>query len=145
MAGFVLDRGLQTFDISDPDGTVVGSIRLNPSDLGLAARWAEAGKKIGELTQAPMDTVEAIGSLDEQIKAQIDFAFGSPVSVVLFQGASSLALCADGRLVVENVLDAITPVIQGAQQAAVKASAEHVKGYAKKYQGSNLGLAPGQK
>ena len=33
-----IDRGLKSYDVKDADGTLIGTIRFNPSDIGLAGR-----------------------------------------------------------------------------------------------------------
>ena len=42
-----IDRGLKSYDVKDADGTLIGTIRFNPSDIGLAGLFA-AGWTIGE-------------------------------------------------------------------------------------------------
>ena len=39
-----IDRGLKSYDIEDADGTPLGTIYVNPADLGIAARLDEARK-----------------------------------------------------------------------------------------------------
>lgn len=145
MAVLSIDRGLKSYDICDPDGTTVGTIRFNAQDLGLAGRWKEAEEAIRDLANTPIDSAEALVELDRSIKAQLDKAIGMPVSDVVFQGASSLAVCEDGQLVIENVLSALSPVILNAQKAAVDTVNKRIASHTEKYQGSAEGLAPGQK
>lgn len=144
-----INFGLKSYPIEDEDGNVLGAIRFNPSDVGLATRWESARKAIKEATDTMPKSgdgmLEALGELDTQVKAQLDYAFGTPVSAVLFQQVSSLALCGDGRMVIENVLDALAPVVEEAQQTAVKAGEARVKAKTAKYEGTTRGLAPGQK
>ena len=73
-----------------------------------------------------------------------DYIFGTPVSDVFFAGVSSLAFCEDGSLVAEAVLDAVTPMLTQAVEAAAKASAARIARHADVYQGSTAGLAPEQ-
>lgn len=49
-----IDRGLKSYDVKDADGTLIGTIRFNPSDIGLAGRMEEARAKIAEITAAPV-------------------------------------------------------------------------------------------
>ena len=102
MAGFVLDLGLETFEVQDSEGNVRGTICFNPSDPGLAGRWDAVQKRLAELAERPegLQGMEDIAQLDAELKAGIDQAFGSPVSGVLFGPVSSLAICADGFLAV---------------------------------------------
>jgi len=54
-------------------------------------------------------------------------------------------MCDDGRMVLENVLESLAPIIKEAQETAVEAGQHRVAERTKKYQGTALGLAPGQK
>ena len=84
----VIDLGYQTYEIKAPDGEVVGSIRINPSDPALAGRWQKAEEEM-ERCRAQIEAETAAGS--GQIKNAIDYAFGSRVSDVLFGGNSAFA------------------------------------------------------
>ena len=86
------------------------------------------------------ETVE----LDKRIKEKIDYALGSSVSDVLFGGLSCFAMCEDGKLVFEHILDALSPLIEEAQTTAAKAAEERIKQRTEAYEGSAAGLAPGQ-
>ena len=88
-------------DVTDADGTVLGTVRLNLADAGLMGRFEEARRKIEAMVQdagadANPDTMIAV---DKAVKEQLDYAFGAEVSPVFFGGMSSLALCEDGELV----------------------------------------------
>ena len=128
-----IDRGLKSYDVKDADGTLIGTIRFNPSDIGLAGRMEEARAKIAEITAAPVTGPEDLVEWDRQVRHWFDYIFGTPVSDVFFAGVSSLAFCEDGSLVAEAVLE-----------AAAKASAARIARHADAYQGSTAGLAPEQ-
>ena len=68
MAGlFVLDLGLETFDVQDSEGNVRGTICFNPSDPGLAGRWDAVQKRLAELAERPesLQGMEDIAQLDD--------------------------------------------------------------------------------
>ena len=138
-----IDRGFKTYDIRDSDGTLAGTIRFNPADPGIAGRLDEAAGKIEPLRGKPV-TPENMLELDKAIRDQLDYAFGSPVSDVLFGGNSAVAFCDNGRLLIENVLDAISPVVRAEIESAQKASADRMEKYTAPYKDSTAGLAPGQ-
>ena len=135
-----IDRGLKSYDVKDADGTLIGTIRFNPSDIGLAGRMEEARAKIAEITAAPVTGPEDLVEWDRQVRHWFDYIFGTPVSDVFFAGVSSLAFCEDGSLVAEAVLDAVTPMLTQAVEAAAKASAARIARHADAYQGSTAGL-----
>lgn len=119
-----IDRGYKSYDVTDADGTVLGTVRLNLADAGLMGRFEEARRKIEAMVQdagvdANPDTMIAV---DKAIKEQLDYAFGAEVSPVFFGGMSSLALCEDGELVPEKVMEAVVPIFEDATGKAVAAS-----------------------
>ena len=113
-----IDRGLKSYDVKDADGTLIGTIRFNPSDIGLAGRMEEARTKIAEITAAPVTGPEDLVEWDRQVRHWFDYIFGTPVSDVFFAGVSSLAFCEDGSLVAEAVL---TQVANESKDATVVA------------------------
>lgn len=139
-----IDLGQKTYEIVDADGHHIGEIQMNPSDIGLVGRWKECQTKINEFLARKISSPEELMELDRLIKAQLDYAFGSSISDVVFHNVSSLATCEDGKLVLETVMEALTPVIQQAQMKAMEESAKRIAHYTADYDGSERGLAPGQ-
>lgn len=138
-----IDRGIKSYDIVDADGHPAGTIRLNPADPGLAGRWEAVEKELEPYKGTDISISETV-ELDKRIKEKIDYALGSSVSDVLFGGLSCFAMCEDGKLVFEHILDALSPLIEEAQTTAAKAAEERIKQRTKAYEGSTAGLAPGQ-
>ena len=140
MAMLKIDLGLKSFEVCDTDGNTLGTIRFNPSDPGLLPRWKDAEKRVRELASTPegeYDTADGLAMLDREVKAQIDHAFGTPVSEVFFQQVSSLAICEDGSMVLDHVLEA--------QKTAQANSEARIKAHTGKYEGKAIGLAPEQR
>ena len=148
MASLKIDLGLKSFEVCDTDGNTLGTIRFNPSDPGLLPRWKDAEKRVRELASTPegeYDTADGLAMLDREVKAQIDHAFGTPVSEVFFQQVSSLAICEDGSMVLDHVLQAVEPIILEAQKTAQANSEARIKAHTGKYEGKAIGLAPEQR
>ena len=141
-----LDRGLKRYDIKDADGTPLGTVYVNPADLGIAARLDEARQTVQALADSLGDDVDAekIRDVDRQIKEQVDYIFGGEASTVFFKGTSALALCEDGALLLEKVFAAFAPIIEDAVGDAMKASEKRMKKHTAAYADARKGLAPGQ-
>lgn len=147
MQEITLDRGLKSFEVKDIDGTVIGTVRFNPADLGLAGRFEEARRAIAALANdaGGIDSADDLIELDRKVREQFDYAFGNKVSDVLFAGVSPFAVCDDGALLAEKVLEAFAPMIEQATEAALKESKNRAARRAEKYQKDKAaGLAPGQ-
>ena len=122
-----IDRGYKSYDVTDADGTVLGTVRLNLADAGLMGRFEEARRKIEAMVQdagvdANPDTMIAV---DKAIKEQLDYAFGAEVSP-------------------EKVMEAVIPIFEDATGKAVAASNARKAQRLEKYRDKRVGLAPGQ-
>ena len=149
-----LDLGVKTYEIKDPDGNVTGVVQFNPSDPGFAGRWQQAEEKIEGYRQK-IDQLVAAGTPEidqwpllmeasDAIKQAFDYAFGGPVSEVFFGGASAFAMTESGRMVIENVLEGVYPIIGQALKTAGAKMQQRMASHTAPYQGTAKGLAPGQ-
>ena len=150
----VLDLGVKTYEIKDPDGTVTGTVRFNPADPGFAGRWQQAEAKIESYRQR-INEMQASGvpeidqwpllmESSDAIKQAFDYAFGAPVSEAFFGGASAFAMTASGRFVIENVLDGVYPVIEKALDRAASKMKMRMEKHTLPYADPTKGLAPDQ-
>ena len=142
-----IDRGLKSYEVKDIDGTLLGTLYVNPADIGIAARLEDARRAIQQLADglAADAGVDQIIEADKLIREQINYIFGSDASSVFFKGVSALALLPDGTMVFEKALQASVPIIEDAVGKAVKASQKRVQKHAGAYANTAKGLAPGQK
>lgn len=142
-----IDRGLKSYEVKDIDGTLLGTLYVNPADIGIAARLEDARRAIQQLADglAADAGVDQIIEADKLIREQINYIFGSDASSVFFKGVSALALLPDGTMVFEKALQATVPIIEDAVGKAVKASQKRVQKHAGAYANTAKGLAPGQK
>lgn len=149
-----LDLGVKTYEVRDPDGNVAGVVRFNPADPGFAGRWQQAAQKIGSYKQK-IDARAAAGTPEidqwpvlmeasDAIKQALDYAFGAPVSQVFFGGASAFAMTENGRMLLENVMDGVYPIIETSLKAAAENARTRMADHTAPYQGTARGLAPGQ-
>ena len=139
-----IDLGLRTYEICDADENIVGTIRFNPADMGFVSRWQAFQACAQALAANHPTTPQELAEKDAEMKDLLDKTFAAPVSGVLFQGLSCFALCVDGRFVLENVMEALVPVIRDAIVAAQKESEKRIAQHTAAYEGSTVGLAPGQ-
>ena len=125
-----IDRGLKSYEVKDIDGTLLGTLYVNPADIGIAARLEEARRAIQQLA----DGLAADAGVDQIIE-----------DLVPGLGVTALALLPDGTMVFEKALQAAVPIIEDAVGKAVKASQKRVQKHAGAYANTAKGLAPGQK
>ena len=141
-----IDRGLKTYEVEDIDGTPLGVIKINPADLGIVGRFAQTRDAIAAMAEKVSDKAdpELLNDIDADIKAEVNKIFGCDVASIFFGGISALALCDDGSMVFEKILEAIAPIIEDAVGDAMKASRKRMEKYTAAYGAPVKGLVPGQ-
>lgn len=89
-----------------------GVLCFNPSDPALYSRFLEAAEALQ--TVSPKDITEA----DAAVRAQLQRVFPDGDLEKIFPG-SLLAMCENGKLLVENFLEALEPIlVAGARRYA---------------------------
>lgn len=103
-----LDVGMQTFEL--PGGT----LQFNPTDPGLLARFEKLVDRIGDIEAD--DPV----LFDTCAKQEINAALGAGNDIhTALNGVSLLAVGANGKPVLLNLLEALAPILRkGAEQCA---------------------------
>ena len=121
------NSGVKAFRIQDG-----GVLRFNPSDPNVYGRFLEAADKIkaleeGLVTQAKeseaaggIGMVQLMVSADKKIKQILGWVFGGENDFdKILGGVNLLAVTENGRQVIENLLEALEPVlVEGARRYA---------------------------
>ena len=120
MEKIMFDAGVKSYRING--GAV---LKFNPADPNLYARFLEAVEKIRDLetrlSQPDGDEpLEKMCQVDRQIKKILGWVFGGDNDFdVLLGGVNVLAMAGNGQRVIENLLQALMPVLtQGAEACA---------------------------
>lgn len=128
-----IDTGVEEFRVNGR-----GVLRFNPADPNLYHRFFAAGKTLqqydAELTAATEKSADAQAELallreyDGKIKALLQEIFGAENDFdAILDGVSLAGVGANGKRVVQNLLEALTPILRaGAEQRlqAVASAAE---------------------
>ena len=134
MKQLTIDTGVQEFEINGS-----GVLRFNPSDPNVYNRFFAAETTLTELdaeAQKRMEQIEAdfpddnqrvgaelavLAEYDRKIKEVLNGVFGAGNDFdEILHGVNLAAVAGNGRRVVTNLLDALTPIIRKAQNAAWK-------------------------
>ena len=81
-----------------------GVLRFNPADPALYSRFLEAAQALQQLQ--PKDFTEA----DAAVRAQLQKVFPDAALGDIFPG-NLLAMCGNGKLLIENFLEAMEPIL----------------------------------
>ena len=142
-----LNTGKVAFPIEFDNGDVQ-NIYFNPNDPDLAVRMKDFRQKVEERTKniddlqlkpdgSPEDAeaIETIRAIQNILCEELDAAFNSPVSAVVFKYCSPFA-AVDGDFFVMQFIEAITPEIEAhikKSNAAVEQKMQkHIAQYVKK-------------
>lgn len=113
-----IDSGLKTYDVVDKERRLLCQITFNPSDTGIAERYEEVKKQLTNLKKdfgkrAEKKTlVEQLKELDSIVYEKIDYLLGAEVSASIFSIMGPFSPLSNGQFFFENVLAAITQIIQ---------------------------------
>ena len=118
MEKLVFDTGVKSYRINGG-----GVLRFNPADPNVYARFMEAADKIrtAEIQLQQTDALAAVTELDKKVKTLLSGVFPGNDFDTLLGSVNLLAVAANGKLVVTNLLEALQPVLtQGARLRAEK-------------------------
>lgn len=131
MHKLLVDTGVEEFEVNGR-----GVLRFNPGDPNLYHRFFAAREELAaldeELTRQsaalPEDgggaALALLADYDRRIKALLNRVFGTPNDFdVLLDGVNLAGVGTNGRRVVENLLEALTPILQAGAQHTVEATA----------------------
>ena len=112
-----LDMGLREYRLGQG-----GVLYLNPTDPGLYARFLQAEEKLRGLFQESTtgDFLESLQQLDGRIKELFNWVFGETNDLHgILRGVSLFSRGENGKFLLENLLEALGPVLtQGAKDCA---------------------------
>lgn len=136
MPSLVFDKGYKEYDINGDKDAV---IRVYTTDWNILQRLADLKKRIIEKVRGLenlddksgfKDVMGKLNDVEREVRAEVDAAFGSPVSDTAFGNLNCLSFTpATGKPIVLNFLEAIIPLIQadfeGTLQTAEKAVSKY--------------------
>lgn len=134
-----IETGVESIDVTR-NGEIVGQIKFSTSDPALLRRLREVQTKADELMKtSKLDSSDDLDAqldeadrLDREMRALLDWAFGAPVSDVVF-GDSYCFTTSGGVTGMEQFLAGATPGIEAAFKREVAAAEKHRKKYLEKY------------
>ena len=134
-----IETGVESIDVTR-NGEIVGQIKFSASDPALLRRLREVQTKADDLMKdSKLDSSDDLDAqldeadrLDREMRALLDWAFGAPVSDMVF-GDSYCFTTSGGVTGMEQFLAGVTPYIEQAFKREVAAAETHRKKYLEKY------------
>ena len=103
MQSLHFDDGLKRLVINGDENRI---IVVNPTDVGIVARYKEKLPEIEKLSAENGNSEEIPDILDKKVREFVDYIIGSPVSETVFGKTNCLSM-AGGQTIFENFLTGI--------------------------------------
>lgn len=111
MQNITFDDGYKSYMINGDETKI---IRVNISDLNIEKRYNDMKDKmsaeIDRMKEADV-TPELLAQADKNIRANLDYVFGSDICTAAFGATNILSPLVNGKLLIESFLDAFLPMI----------------------------------
>ena len=113
------DSGMQRFRINGN-----GVLTFNPADPNLYSRLQNMGARLPEIEQMlsgheGQDVITLMALADREMKKELNAVFPGNDFETLLSGVNLLAITGSGKTVLENLIDALTPILcAGAEKCA---------------------------
>ena len=116
-----IDTGVEEFCVNGR-----GVLRFNPADPNLYHRFFDAGRELEALDKERAEAgLALLADYDGRIKALLGGVFGPENDFDAALGGVNLAgVAANGKRVVQNLLEALAPILQQGAQRHLEARAE---------------------
>ena len=128
----VVDDGSKVYDIVNKMGKKLGEFEFRPSDTNIVKRYEEVVDYLNNFKMAE-DTEEAFLAAENEIKVKMSYLIGGDAGEAFFSILGPFSALASGELFVENVLGAISKVIEKEMSVRTKKVQRRMNKYVAKY------------
>ncbi len=125
MQSLDFDDGLKRLAINGDENRV---IVVNPTDVGIVARYREKLPEIEKLSAETGNSEEIPDILDRKVREFVDYIIGSPVSEIVF-GKTNCISMAGGQTIFENFLTAYMEYMKPEIKAEYERSRKRIEKY----------------
>lgn len=125
MQSLNFEDGLKRLAINGDENRV---IVVNPTDVGIVARYREKLPEIEKLSPDTENSEEITDVLDKKVREFVDYIIGSPVSEIVFGKTNCLSV-AGGQTIFENFLTAYMEYMKPEIKAEYERSKKRIEKY----------------
>lgn len=127
-----IDDGSKVYTIKNKRGKIIGEFEFRPSDTNIVKRYEEVVDFLNNF-KMPEDTGEAFLTAENEIKEKMSYLIGGDAGEAFFSILGPFSALASGELFVENVLGAISKVIEKEMSVRTKKVQRRMNKYVAKY------------
>ena len=128
----VVDDGSKAYDIVNKRGKKLGVFEFRPSDTNIVKRYEEVVDFFNNF-QVSDDTDQAMQTAEKEITDKMSYLIGGDAGEAFFSIMGPFSALASGELFIENVLNAISKVIEKEMSVRTKQVQRRMNKYVAKY------------
>ena len=129
----VVDDGSKVYDIVNKMGKKLGEFEFRPSDTNIVKRYEEVVDFFNNFT-LPDNADEVYKLAEKEMTEKMSYLIGGDAGEAFFSIMGPFSALASGELFVENVLGAISEVIEREMSVRTKKVQRRMNKYVSKYQ-----------
>lgn len=128
----IIDDGSKVYNIKNKQGKMLGRFEFRPSDTNIVNRYDEVVDYFNNFT-IPEKTDQALKTAEKEITEKMSYLIGGNAEDAFFSIMGPFSALASGELFVENVLGAISKVIEKEMDVRTKRVQRRMNKYVAKY------------
>lgn len=130
----VIDDGTKVYNIKNKRGKNLGQIELRPSDTNIVNRYEEVVEYFNNIS-IPEDgnTEETVKKVEKEVVEKMSYLIGGDAEQAFFSILGAFSVLASGELFFENVLGAVSKVIEQEFSVRTKKLQRRMNKYVAKY------------
>ena len=129
----IIDDGSKVYNIKNKQGKILGRFEFRPSDTNIVHRYDEVVDFFNNFT-LPDNADEVYKLAEKEMTEKMSYLIGGDAGEAFFSIMGPFSALASGELFVENVLGAISEVIEREMSVRTKKVQRRMNKYVSKYQ-----------
>lgn len=128
----IIDDGSKVYNIKNRQGKLLGKFEFRPSDTNIVKRYEEVVDFFNSFS-LPEDTDQAMQTAEKEMTDKMSYLTGGDAGDAFFSIMGPFSALATGELFVENVLKAISKVIEKELSVRTQKVQRRMNKYVAKY------------
>lgn len=128
----IIDDGSKVYNIKNRQGKLLGKFEFRPSDTNIVKRYEEVVEFFNNFS-VPENTDEAMQVAEKEMTEKMSYLIGGNAEDAFFSIMGPFSALATGELFVENVLKAISKVIEKELSVRTQKVQRRMNKYVAKY------------
>ena len=128
----IIDDGSKVYNIKNKQGKILGKFEFRPSDTNIVKRYEEVVDFFNGFS-LPDNTEQAMQTAEKEMTDKMSYLIGGDAGDAFFSIMGPFSALATGELFVENVLKAISKVIEKELSVRTQKVQRRMNKYVSKY------------